>query len=97
MEMRDDILTTLRALRDELNTRFRVREISLFGSVVHEKETSSSDIDLLVDFDEQASLFDLVGLGIYLEETFGRKVDIVPRESLRPEIRDAVLAEAIVV
>jgi len=95
--MRDDILTTLRALRDELNTRFRVREISLFGSVVHEKETSSSDIDLLVDFDEQASLFDLVGLGIYLEETFGRKVDIVPRESLRPEIRDAVLAEAIVV
>ncbi len=35
--MRDDILTTLRALRDELNTRFRVREISLFGSVVHEE------------------------------------------------------------
>ena len=95
--MRDDILTTLRALRDELNTRFRVREISLFGSVVHERDTSSSDIDLLVDFDEQASLFDLVGLGIYLEETFGRKVDIVPRESLRPEIRDVVLAEAIVV
>ena len=95
--MRDDILTTLRALRDELNTRFRVREISLFGSVVHEKETSSSDIDLLVDFDEQASLFDLVGLGIYLEETFDRKVDVVPRESLRPEIRDVVLAEAIVV
>ena len=95
--MRDDILTTLRALRDELNTRFRVREISLFGSVVHEEETSSSDIDLLVDFDEQASLFDLVGLGIYLEETFGRKVDVVPRESLRPEIRDVVLAEAIVV
>lgn len=95
--MRDDILTTLRALRDELNTRFRVREISLFGSVVHEKETPLSDIDLLVDFDEQASLFDLVGLGLYLEETFGCKVDVVPKESLRPEIRDVVLAEAIVV
>ena len=95
--MRDNTLATLRALRDELNTRFQVREISLFGSVVHGTETESSDIDVLVEFDEQASLFDLVGLGIFLEETFCCKVDIVPKDSLRPEFRDDVLAEAILV
>ena len=44
--MRDDILATLRIVRDDLNTRFRVREISLFGSVVHGTQTVSSDIDV---------------------------------------------------
>lgn len=95
--MRDDLLGTLRGLRDELNTRFRVREISLFGSVVHGTETESSDIDVLVDFDEQASLFDLVGLGLYLEEALGCKVDVVSKDSLRPEFREAVLADAILI
>ncbi len=45
-----------------------------------------SDIDVLVDFQEDADLLDLVGLGLFLEERLGRRVDVVPRKALRKEI-----------
>jgi predicted nucleotidyltransferase len=54
-----------------------------------------SDIDVLVDFQEDADLLDLVGLGLFLEEHLGRKVDVVPRKALRKEIRDSVLHEVV--
>ena len=48
-----------------------------------------------MDFDEGASLFDLVGLGQYLEGVLGCKVDVVSRRSLREELRSSVLNEMI--
>jgi predicted nucleotidyltransferase len=72
-----------------------VKEIGLFGSCARREEEEASDIDVLVDFREEASLFDLVGLALFLEERLGRKVDVVPKESLRAEIRESVLREAV--
>ena len=51
--------------------------------------------DVLVDFADDADLFDLVGLGLFLEEKLGRKVDVVPRRALRKELRDRVLKEVV--
>ena len=56
-----------------------------------QKETS--DIDVLVDFDRQISLFDILELQWFLEETFERKVDVAPRDSLRKYIGQYILAE----
>ena len=56
---------------------------------------ADSDLDLLVDFDEGANLFDLVGLQQFLEEKLGCKVDLVSRRSLRAELRTSVLNEMI--
>ena len=56
---------------------------------------ADSDLDLLVDFDDNANIFDLVGLGQYLEGVLGCKVDVVSRRSLREEIRASVLNEMI--
>ncbi len=90
-----EILNTLRALKPELS-RHRVREIGLFGSFVRGEQQDTSDIDVLIDFDDEASLFDLVRVGDFLETKLHRKVDVVPKESLREEIRDSVLKEMIV-
>ena len=92
---RQDILNTLQMLKPELKARYKVERIALFGSFVRGQEQQASDIDVLVDFADDASLLDLVGLGIFLEEKLGRHVDVVPRRSLREELREAVLKEMV--
>ena len=94
---RQQILQTLEALRSDLKARYKVEEISLFGSFVRGEQTDLSDVDVLVQFALDASFFDLVRLGMFLEETLGRKVDIVPKDSLRSELREAVLRERVLV
>jgi len=49
----------------------------------------------LVDFKKSADLFDLVGLGQFLEKKLHRKVDIVPKKALRAEIKKRVLEEVV--
>lgn len=97
MQTAHDILEALKTLKPEILEQYPVKEISLFGSFIHGDHEQASDIDLLVDFDEDASLFDLVRLALFLEERLRRKVDIVPKESLRIELRNEILREAIVI
>jgi len=97
MQSAQDILDALKELKPELLGHYPVKEIGLFGSFVHGEQNEASDIDLLVDFGEEASMFDLVRLALFLEERLQCKVDIIPKESLRAEIRDEVLREAVVV
>ena len=96
MKDKDEALETIRSLQSELK-KFKVRDIGLFGSVVRGDQKQSSDIDVLVDFTDDADLFDFVGLGIFLEEKLGQKVDVVPKKSLRKELRDRVLKEVVTV
>jgi len=93
MKTRDEILRALRALKPDLMARYKVKEIGLFGSFVRGEQGETSDIDVLVDFEEGADLFDLVGLGLFLEEQLQRKVDVVDKSALRPELREVVLKE----
>ncbi|MDD5501726.1 MAG: nucleotidyltransferase domain-containing protein [Candidatus Omnitrophica bacterium] len=59
------------------------------------QQSTSSDIDVLVEFEEEADLFDLIGLTLYMEEALQRKVDVVPKRAFRVELRDTVLHEMI--
>jgi len=93
----EEILAVLRTVKPEVAVRFKAREMGLFGSVARGGQADSSDVDILVDFAEGADLFDLVGLALYLEERLNRKVDVVPRRSLRPELRDMVLRELVAI
>ena len=72
-----------------------LKEIGLFGSVIKNNQRAKSDIDILVDFKKGADLFDLVGLGQFLEKKLHRKVDIVPKKALRAEIKKRVLEEVV--
>ena len=69
-------------------TRHRGRSVALFGSVARGEETPESDLDFLVEFDAGASLFDLVRIGMDLEELLGRPVDVVSVGGLLPEDDD---------
>jgi predicted nucleotidyltransferase len=91
----EDLLMTLKELKPETEARCKTKEIGLFGSFVRGEQSGSSDIDILVEFDEEADLLDLVGLALFLEEKLQRKVDVVPKSALRAEIRDAVLQEVV--
>jgi predicted nucleotidyltransferase len=91
----DELLITLRALKPEIAARYKVKEMGLFGSFVRGEQGRASDIDVLVDFEEEADLFDLVGLALFLEDQLQREVDVVPRSVLRAELRESVLREVV--
>ena len=93
MGTKEEILNTLRNLKPDLLTRFKVKEIGLFGSFAREEQSATSDVDLLTSFTEDATLFDLIRLALFLEEKLQRRVDVVPKHSLRAKIRDTVLQE----
>lgn len=74
--------------------RFHVKELSLFGSALREDFAPSSDIDLLVEFEPGAEvgLMAFLRLQRELVATFGRPIDLVPKDGLRPKIRAQVLS-----
>ena len=93
----EDIVAKLRELKPTIAARYKAREIGLFGSFVRGEQNASSDIDILAEFEDEADLFDLIGLTLYLEEVLQRKVDVVPRRALRKELQESVLREVIAV
>ena len=74
---------------------YGVIRAALFGSLVRGEETDESDVDVLVDLPEKASLLDLAGLKIDLEELLGRKVDVITYDSIHPLLKDYILGEEV--
>lgn len=95
MDQREQLVERLRQLKSVLAQRHKVRDLALFGSLARGTHTIDSDVDILVDFEDDADLLDMMGLANFLEDELSRKVDVVPRRALRPELRDQVLAELV--
>ena len=89
------LVTKLRQLKPQIQERYKAKQIELFGSHIRGEQSATSDIDLLVDFEDGADLFDMIGLAIFLEDELQRKVDVVPKRALRAELRETVLREAV--
>jgi predicted nucleotidyltransferase len=79
--------------------RYRVRELALFGSALRDDFRPDSDVDFLVEFEPEAQigLMDLSGMQLELAELLHRPVDLVPRDGLKPVIKQAVLNSAEVI
>ena len=92
---RSQILDLLNMHKPELERRFGVRDLVLFGSMARGEATCKSDIDILVRFDGPATSARYFGLQFYLEDLLGRPVDLVTDKALRPELRPYVEREAI--
>ena len=91
-----DIVKTIESLKDKIKRDYKAEIVGIFGSYVRGEQKRGSDLDLLVKFYDGATLFEFVGLAIFLEEKLGiKKVDIVPYDTIRDEIRDKILNEAI--
>ena len=88
----------LRAHRDEIlaaAARHGARSISVFGSVARGTSSEESDVDFLVEMEEDATLFDRAALTLDLRRILGREVDVVNRKALKPRVRAHVVQEAV--
>ncbi|MDQ1318582.1 MAG: uncharacterized protein QG588_2244 [Candidatus Poribacteria bacterium] len=85
------ILKTLKEHNDVLQ-KYGVKRIGLFGSYVRDEQNKNSDIDFLVEF-MKPNFDDFMDLNFYLEELFGKKVDLITNGSLSPYIRPYVEKE----
>lgn len=86
------------ARREEIKAivaRHHGRSVAVFGSVARGDERPDSDIDFLVELAPGTRPFEILELGVELEEALGVSVDVGTPESLRHGIRTGVLAEAI--
>jgi predicted nucleotidyltransferase len=94
---RAEAIQILRDHRDELEENFGVRTLALFGSVAREEAAATSDVDLLVEFDNRPiGLFHLAALHERLRELLhSDRVDVVLRDAVYPALKANILREAI--
>ena len=94
MFTQEGILEQLNQKAEELKQNFSVRSIGLFGSLARNETDRQSDVDILVDFVEPT--FDhYMDLKFYLERLFGRPVDLVTADTVKPRLKHVIEREVI--
>ncbi len=78
-----------------LKEKFKVKDIGIFGSFSRKEQKPTSDLDILVEFDETIGLFDFIRLKYFLTEIIGVKVDLVMKDTLKPRLKDKILKEVL--
>jgi predicted nucleotidyltransferase len=98
MNRLEGIKKKLVEIKPILQEKYKVKEIGIFGSYVRGEETSSSDIDILVDFEREGKSFDnYMELKYFLEDLLGLEVDLIMKGALKDELKDTILKELIYV
>ena len=97
MKTRDQILTFLSQNKKLFRDNYHIVRIGLFGSYARGEQNSNSDIDLLVEFEENTQ--DLYDLKIQLKDFFriqlGIDVDICREKYIKPRIKNSILKETV--
>jgi len=90
----EEIKTILKAEKKELAS-LGIKDIGIFGSYIRGEAEETSDIDILVDVspDSALTLFSLIDIEIKLSEKLNRKVDLVIKSDLKPNIGKRILRE----
>lgn len=89
-------LGLLREHEPVLKERFGVRKIGIFGSFIRGEERPDSDVDILVEFRRGQETFDhYMDLKFYLEDLFGRKVDLVMKGAVKRRLKEYILNEVV--
>lgn len=89
----EDIMEQLRAMQPELRRRYPIRSLGVFGSFVRGEQRDNSDLDVLVEFSDEAGLFEYAGLQLELSDALGMRVDLANKAALKPRIGRRILAE----
>ncbi len=92
---KDEVLKLLLQHKPELERRFGVTDLVLFGSTARDSASSDSDVDVLVSFDGPATSRRYFGVQFYLEDLLGCPIDLVTDRALRPQLRPYIEADAI--
>lgn len=89
-----EALNSNRAAIRRIVESHRARNARVFGSVLHGRDTDSSDLDILVDPTPETTLFDIGAIRHELGQLLGVSVDVLTPNALPDKVRSAVLAEA---
>ena len=92
----DIIKETLIRLKPEIQQRYAVHTIGLFGSVVRDDFSSDSDVDVIVDFSKPIGM-EFIDLADFIEEKLGYPVDLVSRQGIKPKYFHQIEKEIIYV
>jgi predicted nucleotidyltransferase len=97
MKTIEEIMGILEEHKEEVSRKYKVREIGIFGSIVRGEQNKGSDIDIFVSFAGMPDVFEYMELEDYLRKLLRKKVDLVRKEAIRPELRKRILKEAVYV
>jgi predicted nucleotidyltransferase len=78
-----------------LKENYRVESLEIFGSYTRGEQSQKSDLDLLITFSAAYSLWDLLDVKEFLTKKLRLKVDLVPKDSLKPLLKEQITQEAI--
>jgi|SRR3972149_10168592 len=90
---KQEIINIIRNKKPDMESRYGVQRLGLFGSYVKENQRKKSDIDILVTFNRDIDLFDFLDLRAYLERQLHAKVDLVMETALKPAIGKRIMSE----
>ncbi|MGJ3233167.1 MAG: nucleotidyltransferase family protein [Oceanicaulis sp.] len=93
----DPAIEKLKALKPELRERFGVTGLAVFGSRARGEARPDSDLDVLVDFERMNTFFELNAIDRFLSDQLGVRVDLLPRDSIHPRLKDRILSEAVAI
>lgn len=91
------IIENLELHKLELQKKFGVKEIGVFGSYVRGEQQEKSDIDILVEFETPIDFFTFIEVEETISKILGIKVDLVMKKAVKPEIEKYILKEVIYV
>jgi predicted nucleotidyltransferase len=77
-----------------LKEKYGVDSIELFGSYVRAEQTKKSDLDILIAFSKPYNLWELLDVKEFLTKKMRMNVDLVPKDSVKPMLKDQILQEA---
>jgi uncharacterized protein len=83
------------SLMPTLQQKYHVQSLDIFGSYAQDEQSHRSDLDLLVTFSQPYSLWDLLDVKEFLTAKLRMKVDLVPKDSIKPILKEQILQEAI--
>ena len=92
-----EIMGILKKHEKDLKRRYGVKEIGVFGSYLSSEAGEESDLDILIEFEQDTDigLLKFVELENYLSGLFGLKVDLVEKSVLKPRIGKHILKEVV--
>ena len=75
----------------------QIQKASIFGLFARGESTESSDVDILIELDDEASLFDFLDIKFAIEDKLGQTIDLVEFSALKPALKNKILNEQVVI
>ena len=91
----EELKKILQEHKYELESKYGVTEIGVFGSYSKKQETKTSDLDILIDFQKAVDLLTFVHIKNYLSDLLKINVDLVMKKALKPKIGERILKEVL--